>query len=80
MSAKFKASDEEMNSPFDSDGAAAKIGLEELLFLMRRNPVKVQRLVKYLHVKDLAAAADLAQTVNPEATNSAAEVTSRVKK
>lgn len=33
----------------------AQIGLEELLFLQRRQPVKVQRLLKYLSVRDTAA-------------------------
>eukprot|EP00095_Tigriopus_kingsejongensis_P004599 snap_masked-scaffold416_size178335-processed-gene-0.20 protein:Tk04599 transcript:snap_masked-scaffold416_size178335-processed-gene-0.20-mRNA-1 annotation:"transcription initiation protein spt3 homolog" len=35
---------------------ATQLGLEELVFLLRKHPVKVQRLLKYLSVRDTAAA------------------------
>ena len=36
------------------------ITLEDLVFLMRRNPVKVQRLIRYLGIKDTAASVNVA--------------------
>jgi len=37
-------------------GGNGVVGIEEVLFLLRKNPVKVQRFVKYFKVKDLALA------------------------
>lgn len=35
--------------------SSATIGLEDILFLMRKSPLKVQRFIKYLSVKDTAS-------------------------
>ncbi len=42
--------------------AAVVVSLEDLVFLMRRSPVKVQRLVKYLSIRD---ASSVLQSVVP---------------
>ena len=34
------------------------VGIEEVLFLLRKNPVKVQRFVKYFKIKDMAQSMD----------------------
>ena len=36
-------------------GANGVIGIEDVLFLMRKNPIKVQRFVKYFKAKDLSS-------------------------
>ncbi len=47
-----------------SDAPAKLITLEHVLFLLRKSPVKVQRLIHYLAVKDTASALQVMQSQN----------------
>jgi len=42
-------------------GANGVIGIEDVLFLMRKNPIKVQRFVKYFKAKDLSSQVVISQ-------------------
>ena len=38
-------------------GANGVVGIEDILFLLRKSPVKVQRFVKYFKIKDMSSQA-----------------------
>ena len=42
-------------------GANGVIGIEDVLFLMRKNPIKVQRFFKYFKAKDLSSQVVISQ-------------------
>lgn len=62
-----------------ADRGSKSIGMEEAIFLLRRQPVKVQRLIKYLSVKDTVEKVQSSESGQPDMTGEKGSRVKRVK-